>query len=428
MTRTSSSSSSSSSDDTDSDSDYSPSCTSSSSSSSSEDDSEDSDVVEWCYRKSEKPTEPRKNRRYNLRRKVINPKRFGSLMCEFIGKAVRRQAQEEMENMRKKKRFKVSPPRVKNDDLPDAPFRPDSFASLMRLVRMSAKQPFKDCQDLPMLLEPLESVEALIGMQKAKEFLTDYVVSYAQRSFFSRAEMDHMVIVGPPGCGKTTLARVMAKLFNRMGKIETDKVVEGNRRNMIGSFLGETAKMTQAVIDRALGGVLLIDEAYSLGNASCRSGSTDSYSKACIDTLNQNLTEKGNEFICILVGYKQQMEKDFFAVNEGLSRRFPWRLELTKYKPEELELIFRKMAAEQKLSGPLDGSLEAFFRENRKDFPEHAGSVREFVDKVKVTHSRRVFGKSEKGVLVMSDLKAALEGMREKRMDGGSAAPESMYM
>lgn len=292
----------------------------------------------------------------------------------------------------------------------DAPFTPKTVSEIRDIAKLNEKTPLEDCHELASLLGPLEEIDCLVGMENVKQNIIDHVLSYTQRSYFKEAEFSHVVIVGPPGCGKTTLATMLARLFSRMGRTKNGNVVVGNRRNMIGSYVGHTAKATQKVIDSAIGGVLLIDEAYSLGDGrNVESG--DSFSKACIDTLNQNLTEKGGDFVCIVVGYKKELLRDFFALNVGLGRRFQWWLEVERYSPKETRLIFDGMLKTQGLFIEKDAKLDldVFFTENYGRFPNHAGSVREFVDKIKITHFRRVFGKREKGGISEGDLYSALQ-------------------
>jgi hypothetical protein len=150
--------------------------------------------------------------------------------------------------------------------------------------------------------------------------------------------MLHTVIEGPPGVGKTELGKILAEMYSALGVIKSNKFKLVKRTDLIGKYLGHTAEKTQSVIDDADGGVLFIDEAYSLG---AQDGG-DSFAKECIDTINQNLSENKKKFICIIAGYPDELEKSFFGYNPGLHRRFPFRYSIEGYSSKELSQIFVK--------------------------------------------------------------------------------------
>ena len=153
----------------------------------------------------------------------------------------------------------------------------------------------------------------------------------------NKYDMLHTIIEGPPGVGKTQLGKILAKIYLSLGIIQSNKFRIATRKDFIGEYLGHTAIKTQKVIDSCMGGVLFIDEAYSLGNGDSKK---DTFSKECIDTLNQNLSENKGKFVCIIAGYKENLEHDFFSVNPGLQRRFPFRYSIEKYTSKELIEIF----------------------------------------------------------------------------------------
>ena len=111
------------------------------------------------------------------------------------------------------------------------------------------------------------------------------------------------------------------------------------RSDLVGQYVGHTAIKTQKIINSAFGGVLFIDEAYSLGG-------DDAFSKECINTINQNLSENGDKFICIIAGYPAEIERCFFSQNEGLKRRFPFKYNIEKYDSKELSQIFENKVKE----------------------------------------------------------------------------------
>ncbi len=223
-------------------------------------------------------------------------------------------------------------------------------------------------------------------------------------------DMYHMVITGSPGCGKTEVAKILAKLYYCLGIARKDKFTLARRSDLIGKYLGHTAKMTQDVFHQAKGGILFIDEAYALGNPEGK----DSFSKECIDTINQNLTEN-KDTIVFIAGYKDQLEESFFAYNPGLHRRFKFRLEVDKYNAEELRLIYLKKIRDAKwgLFGEDAGKAVPvkLFEKHREIFKFNGGDMENLWHLTKIVHARRIFGKDRALVKKISeeDVKRAIE-------------------
>ena len=217
------------------------------------------------------------------------------------------------------------------------------------------------------------------------------------------SDMFHTVIYGPPGVGKTVFAKLLARLFLNLGVTQNDTFRIARRSDLVGEYVGHTATKTQKVIDEAMGGVLFIDEVYALGNGGSTSGvgdgRVDSFSNECINTLNQNLTERKGEFICIIAGYKKETEKYFFDLNPGLKRRFSFYYNIDAYSWEELTQILmykiRKLdnwSCENMLEETL--LKEGFLRDKMKYFPHFAGDVETWLLNIKISHCKRVFGKA----------------------------------
>ena len=188
----------------------------------------------------------------------------------------------------------------------------------------------------------LSAFDGLVGLTAVKEEITSlaaYLNLQIQRGEPAVFSGKHYVFTGNPGTGKTTVARIMADVFKSLGVLARGQLVEVDRSKLVSGFSGQTAIKTNQVIDSAMGGVLFIDEAYTL----C-SGSNDSFGKEALDTLLKRLEDDRGKFICIVAGYTDQMH-DFIDSNPGLKSRFTETIHFDDYKPGELSQIFLNMAA-----------------------------------------------------------------------------------
>lgn len=177
---------------------------------------------------------------------------------------------------------------------------------------------------------PLTKLKKMVGLNNIKDQIIDMILYYLMEFEKSNNNMLHMSIEGSPGCGKTKLAKIISKILCSLDILESDKVVYARRSDLIGQYVGHTGQKTQKIIDNALGGVLFIDEAYSLGTGNNKKDSgSDSFSKECMDVLNQNLSDNKKKFICVIAGYSDELDKCFFSTNPGLPRRFPFRFKIS---------------------------------------------------------------------------------------------------
>jgi len=301
----------------------------------------------------------------------------------------------------------------------------EDLIELGNLYKPGEKKKYNiDVVVLNKLVDPLTELKRMIGMPKLKKAILDQVIYFLQDFEEKNTHMMHTIIEGPPGSGKTEVAKILAKIYARLGFLKKDRVHSVRRSDLIGQYLGQTAIKTQKAIDSAKGGVLLIDEAYSLGNPEGR----DSYSKECIDTINQNLSEGKGDFICIIVGYKKALKDSFFSYNPGLERRFPFRYTIDEYNHEDLMNIFKKLLIDYKWEFNIEEKkLLGFFEDNRKIFEFNGGDLETLIQCAKISHSRRVFclDSDEKKKLSLEDLNSGLKSMMEneevaKRKDGSA--------
>jgi probable Rubsico expression protein CbbX len=198
----------------------------------------------------------------------------------------------------------------------------------------------------------------------------------------------HMCFTGEPGTGKTTVALRMADLLHRLGYLESPHVVHAMRDDLVGEYIGHTAPKTKRVLERAMGGVLFIDEAYYLYRAS----DAKDYGQEAIDILLQVMENDRDKLVVILAGYKDRMD-DFFGSNPGMSSRIAHHLDFAPYQIDELVAIGRAML--DRASYYLSGDAEQAFREYlalRIQQPRFANarSVRNELERARMRHAHRL--------------------------------------
>ena len=218
----------------------------------------------------------------------------------------------------------------------------------------------------------------------------------------------HTVLYGPPGTGKTEVAKILGNIFCHLGILKANTFKKVTRSDLIAGYLGQTAIKTREVIDSAIGGVLFIDEAYALGNTEKR----DSFSKECIDTLCEALSDHKHELMVIIAGYEKELTDCFFSYNEGLSSRFTWRYKIDNYSAVDLRKIFEKIVRDNRWSfKEVDAVKDAWFKEHYDYFKYFGRDIEVFFTKTKIAHSRRVFCRpaEQRRSLNMKDLETGFE-------------------
>jgi SpoVK/Ycf46/Vps4 family AAA+-type ATPase len=221
----------------------------------------------------------------------------------------------------------------------------------------------------------------------------------------------HTVLYGPPGTGKTEVAKILGNIFCNLGILTSNTFKKVTRSDLVAGYLGQTAIKTREVIESAIGGVLFIDEAYALGNTEKR----DSFSKECIDTLCEALSDHKHELMVIIAGYEKELNDCFFSYNEGLSSRFTWRYKIENYDSTELRKIFEKIVKDNgwtlAFKFDRDAIKDEWFRTRQQYFKYFGRDIEVFFTKTKIAHARRVFylPVKDRRSLIMDDLDAGFE-------------------
>ncbi len=262
--------------------------------------------------------------------------------------------------------------------------------------------------------KPLIKLKKMIGLENVKNDIIDLILYYLTNEE-NNNNMMHMTLEGPPGCGKTKLARIISQLLNKLEILHSDKVVYAKSTDLIAEYVGQTGLKTQKVINSAFGGILFIDEAYALGTAT---GKEYNYGSECINVLNQNLSDNKNKFICIIAGYPDELDEMFFSFNPGLKRRFPFKFIITDYTYQELMKIFIQKVYKFNLKIDSDIDLEVFFKDNYKHFKFFGGDIETLLQNIKYSNSRRtICSINNNKVITMEDLNNGLEKLKNSRKE-----------
>lgn len=199
-------------------------------------------------------------------------------------------------------------------------------------------------------LKQLDGLVGLSGVKQEISNLASFLTLQVKRGETNTFQGKHYVFTGNPGTGKTTVARIMSNVFKTLGIVSRGQLVEADRSKLVAGYSGQTAIKTNQLIDTALGGVLFIDEAYTL-----KSNDGDSFGSEAIDTLLKRLEDDRGKFVCIVAGYTDQMH-DFIDTNPGLKSRFTQTIHFDDYTPDELTQIFLNMASSNQFT--VDTSTE----------------------------------------------------------------------
>ena len=267
-------------------------------------------------------------------------------------------------------------------------------------------------------------MDAIVGLTEVKKYVLGLEEYYrvqqrrAEEGLKTGEVNKHMIFTGSPGTGKTTIARIISKYLKAIGVLSGGQLVEVSRADLVGKFVGHTAPLTSNVINSAIGGVLFIDEAYSLYR-----GKDDSFGLEAIDTLVKGIEDHRDDLIVILAGYSHEMQ-EFLTANSGLKSRFPNVIHFPDYTGEELLAIARSIASSKgyTFAEEVDKPLTDYFDEVQAFRAADAGNgrmARNMIEAAIVKQSRRLASEpeGELSVLLLKDFEALSQYVAEDTTD-----------
>jgi hypothetical protein len=318
---------------------------------------------------------------------------------------------------------------------------------LSDLIQIVEKFSYKETEEYNIDLKSLCNIKnelielnQMVGMEKLKDSIVHQLLYFIQELHIGKSvvgegekktthEFKHTVLMGPPGTGKTEVAKIIGKMYSKIGILSKNIFKKVTRNDLIAGYLGQTAIKTKNVINECLGGVLFIDEAYSLG---CGMDDKDIYSKECIDTLCEALSDHKENIMVIIAGYESELNDHFFSMNRGLESRFIWRFHIDDYTPFQLCEIFKKKVRET--DWELENEMEIdgkWFEKNKKDFVYLGRDMELLFTYTKIAHSKRIYGKSKdlRKKINIEDLNMGFEHfLKNKKKKKDYSALYSMYV
>ena len=282
------------------------------------------------------------------------------------------------------------------------------------------------------ILPHLIKLKNMIGMETVKKSIFRQIIYYIQGMHERDTEGEYLntCIMGPPGTGKTSIANILGLIYRDLGILGDGTVTVIHKDDLIGGYTGQTAIKTKKLLDSAIGGILFLDDAYSLAADSSCEGA-DAYAKEAGDIITSFLSEHKSDICFIIAGYEHEIKKHFFPLNKGLERRFPWKHNIEKYTNLDLSKIALKIIDEMQWITTLNAvELSKLIDKNVEYFKNAGGDIETFITKCKIAHSDRVFTLpiEDKFILIMEDFEEGLNIMKEHKIAKEDETYKTMFI
>lgn len=269
------------------------------------------------------------------------------------------------------------------------------YIGSQRVQELTSKIDKDDMREHLSLNELIDSLDGLVGLNNVKKQVKDLIAfqivnqKRISMGIVSAKRTMHLAFTGNPGTGKTTVARIIGQIYSELGILSKGHFIEVSRTDLIAGYQGQTALKVKKIIDEAKGGVLFIDEAYSI----TENDHTDSYGRECLTELTKALEDYREDLVVIVAGYTLPMQ-NFFESNPGLKSRFNTFIEFDDYSAEQLLNIVEKICTENEyvLSDELKETITIYFQDKINENSENFANgrlARNLFEKMIVNHARR---------------------------------------
>jgi len=284
-----------------------------------------------------------------------------------------------------------------------------------------------DLRSLHLIKQEISGIDTMIGMEDLKDSVFNQLLYFLQRLHINKDNREHdfkhTIICGPPGTGKTEVAKMIGSMYSKLGLLKNNVFRKVTRDDLIAGYLGQTAIKVKKLIDEC--GCIFIDEVYSLSNGNTN---VDSFSKECIDTLCEALSDRKNDLMVIVAGYEREIEDNFFAINHGLRSRFIWNFKIDKYNAEDLFSIFKKKINDANWSILQEDDINLkWFEQNYKVFANYGRDMEVLFSHIKICHSRRAFGNTSPDNLrkiTLCDIENGFKAFKKNMIKNDTLLPD----